>query len=458
MAVVLGLMAGCGDGSEVVETPEILEGQVTAEGLRLEGAEGTGFGGVVVDVPADALPVGTTVRVRGVLEPTPLPATAEAIGPQIAVELGGLTPSTPISVQVPVDHGLRDAFPEVPDADCKVWSFDGSAWARVEPVGTTAHDVTIEITDEATVATGVVFVVSPNRCFTCDLPRVDDGCIDGDNVCLRRIDDLTGTVPSVLEHAVVVDGLHFHYLVSPSTNRLGVVDYALPLGGQTSKQTTSALFSASPVGTIQSRHPLTVDPDGKVWASVVGVGHLKFDGSRAPAFFTTGTTARPASVVIAPGTGEVIRPFVRTERYNDFDVAKKTNVIRTGSRLYIAQANGPILTTTEPFLGADDGFVLVGRRDIPSKATGLSAMPYVAASLYGGGITVSDGRVRVPPVIAATSTGWSRVTVTRLASVGAAIGSRGVLRFPLSGSIPSTGVLGARQLEPFLGSSVAVRT
>lgn len=271
--------------------------RIGPEGGELVGTIENRFPGVKIVIPPGALAKAEDVSFAGALDATPLPPTAERVGPQIRVLPEGLVLAKPARLTLPMDRELRAAFEDPPEG-CKVWTRSGQGWSRVEPVATTADSVTIETTSFTTSAAGVILVTKLAVCTdsTCAIPRAESGACTGPiGFCLTSVPDpptplQAGTTSSV--HVGRIGTSTFLFYLELDNGLLTPIRYDLE---------TSATFRYSR-HTPQLGGPIRfsrVQPfeDGTVWAMVGGYGFIRFTpGSGSSAF---DTTLEPEALVIA---------------------------------------------------------------------------------------------------------------------------------------------------------------
>jgi hypothetical protein len=292
-----GPMTGCapggsdfGDGEEAPAGAE-LRATIGAAGGVIEGLDG-----FRLEIPAGALVADTEIIVRPAVDATPLAQTAERVGPAFSLSPEDLALAVPARVTVPVDPELRAAW-DVPDTDCRVWQRTAEAWERREQTASTPESVTVEIERLSTLAAGVLRTARTPTCATgrcVALERLSDRvCFEGTTMCMQRIGALT---QAPLETAsLTVDGGTVYYLFSRATNTFNVGTFSLDPFRAPGAYTELVASPTAPVGNIGR---LAVGANGDVWASLTGVGNVRFRPTSAPARFDTGVVSSPAGVVI----------------------------------------------------------------------------------------------------------------------------------------------------------------
>lgn len=163
VALGLGLCLGCESDDESGETTEsteevsseaALSGEIGPDGGTLSGALGTELAGVQVVFPEGAFSAATLVEVERVVDSTPLPDGAFAVGEAFRVIIEGEPPQAPFQLVMPFDSTLAADF-EQDFTQVKVWFRNPEGWSLLEPVETAPDLVTIESSDSTTFAPGV---------------------------------------------------------------------------------------------------------------------------------------------------------------------------------------------------------------------------------------------------------------------------------------------------------------
>lgn len=303
----LPAVEGADDGDTGVADLAPLELEVGPEGGTLTAPADSLLAGLIIEVPPGALSETVTLQAAGTVDPTPLPDTAAAIGPQIVITPEDLTFDVPIRVTVPFDMAVRNLW-ETPDDECRVWVRDGEGWTRANPVASSETAVTIELDQTASFAAGVFTSPLPLGCrFNCapPAPPVED-CRDGDFVCLERIGDRH--VSAVGDWYSYTQGT-LYWLTAPSSGALALAGFdTLNRRAITTSGALTIGSGATPVGEV------VVDGSGARWIGLSGRANVRFEGTRAgQAFdsFARSTDPRAIGVVYEPASREAIR--VRAE-------------------------------------------------------------------------------------------------------------------------------------------------
>lgn len=405
-----GPVTGCApEGSDFGEGEEAPAGAELRATIGAAGGVIEGLDGFRLEIPAGALAADTEIVVRPVVDATPLAQTAERVGPAFALSPEDLALAVPARVTVPVDAELRAAW-DVPDTDCRVWQRTAEAWERREQTASTPESVTVEIERLSTLAAGVLRTSRTATCTTggcVALERLDDRvCFGGTTMCMRRI----GALPQApLETAsLTVDGGTVYYLFSRATNTFNIGTFSLDPIRAPGAYTELVASPTAPVGNIGR---LAVGANGDVWASLAGVGNVRFRPTSAPARFDTGVVSSPAGVVIEDANRANV---VRLNRLGLDTQALYTGITPTSSWEIVrlpstdvlrARAIGTgTLTVTDPFqfFATRSGEGVFGTRrgasarsDVCGSAITVNADAAADASGRAFWIACSDGRVFV---------------------------------------------------------------
>lgn len=389
-----------GDGEEAPAGAE-LRATVGASGGVLEGLDG-----FRLEIPAGALDTDVELVVRPTVDETPLAQTAERVGPAFSIEPLDLAFAVPARVTVPVDPELRAAW-EVDDSDCRVWQRTAEGWERREPVASSADSVTVELDRASTLAAGVLRVARPATCSTgCPALGLRDDriCFAGTSMCMRRVGALPHTPFDVA--SLTVDANTVYYLFSRATNTFNVGTFSLDTLRAPSQYVE---LVAAPTASVSSAGRLHVGANGDVWASLTGVGNVRFRPSSVAARFDTGVVSSPAGVVISDANrNEVVRLsrlrlgsetlYSALDSRSSWEVARlpstdlfRARAIQTGTR-----------TVSDPFqffaTGSGEGVFGVrrgasARTDVCGDALAVNADFVHDATGRTGWVACSDRRV-----------------------------------------------------------------
>lgn len=356
-----------------------------------------GLDGFRLEIPAGALAVEAEIVVRPTVDETPLAVTAERVGPAFSLTPTDLALAVPARVTVPVDAELRAAW-DVPDTDCRVWQRTAEGWERREQSASSPETVTVEIDRLSTLAAGVLRASLPLTCTSggcATLERADDRvCIAGTTMCMRRI----GALPQApLETAsLTAEGGTVYYLFSAAANTFNVGTFSLDPIRAPGAYTA---LVASPTAPVSSVGRLHVGANGDVWASLTGVGNVRFRPSSTAARFDTGVVSSPAGVVIEEANrANVVRltrllqgseaQYMGVTATASWEIARlpSTDVLRAR-----ALSTGT-LSTSDPFqflaTGSGEGVFGV-RRAASSRSDACGSSLTVNAD---GAVTASSGR------------------------------------------------------------------
>lgn len=252
-------ISGCGEHSDPVEPPppdEItsLSATLGAEGGLIEGALGTAFEGLRVEIPAGALDQPTTITVTTTLDETPLPEGAFAVGRQYAFDPPAPLKS-PALVTLPVFAEAVQGFGQ-DYTSVKVWLKGPQEWQLVEPSSTTAETTTIEMSTLSTTAAGVKLVELVGPGMAC----VDDMSCVAPDLVIEPVDE--GHPPVDLARLATRSGKVFWV-----TQELSGTDVALtavrldPATGEFTESTAAHVLA----GDADRDRGIGVDEAGDVW-------------------------------------------------------------------------------------------------------------------------------------------------------------------------------------------------
>lgn len=337
VALTLAMFASaCGDdpaGEEESEATSFLAATIGPDGGELAGEEGGPYDGVRVVVPPGALYDEVELRVAGDIDPTPLAATAERVGPQYVIEPVGTEFAVPIEVTVPFDPTLRNAW-DIPDDECRVWYREGDGWARAEQTASTAGGVTVELSTATTFAAGVLTRTLSRECTVgCTAPR-DAECRDGDQFCLERVG--VQEAASFGNYYSLEEGV-LYWLHAPRKRRLQLAGFDVRTGDESFSGELRDFSSG-----VAALGDVVEDAGGALWLTLTGVGNVKFDGTRTPVRFDVGRGETPLGVVYDQETGDAVR-LVAESTFDFASGAGVTSVLglyESGRVTYQAELTG----------------------------------------------------------------------------------------------------------------------
>ncbi|NOU31439.1 MAG: hypothetical protein HOO96_26370 [Polyangiaceae bacterium] len=315
---LLLMLAACSstESGPVVVTGDSAE--IGPKGGELKGALEGSFAGFSIKIPAGALKDTVKVSFVGISDDTPLPDTAERVGPQIAIQPAGTQLAMPAELTVPLDPERLESYDGTPET-CKVWARKGDGWERVEALRHGLGSVTVPIRTFATAAAGVTFVPTA-ACKGCTpAPVADSGpacdalsatyCI----VKLPRPENMTFldefaslTVAGTKVYwAAVVDG-------NPTVLRY---DLQNPVGSAFVYPSWAGAAS----GPTSTRGRVAVVSENEVWASFAGYGNLRFRAGAPAEAYDVPPTVQPAGVS-TDGVGRLLRFSRQSVGSNKIDV------------------------------------------------------------------------------------------------------------------------------------------
>lgn len=295
-AGVLGLVClslACGDSSTSDPEKIVIEklsARVGPSGGTLEGAAGSAYAGFRLVIPPGALDQEVEITVSGVVDPTPLAATAERVGPQFAIEPAGLALKVPASLTVPFDDALRQAW-DTPDSECRVWYRDGDKWSNAVQTASTPTGVTVELPKLAVAAAGVFVFSKVTSCKllgTCPPTIGDQGCLVGQTFCLTRL--VPPKVAAYEYNSVSVENGYAYFLTSPGQNQFAIAKY--DLSSTNGATTTTVALTGTPTRSVAAKGRITVDANGELWLGLLGYGNVRFRPSASATRFDTSTSGQ----------------------------------------------------------------------------------------------------------------------------------------------------------------------
>lgn len=406
MVVVAGAQACASEGYDFGEGEEApagaeLRATIGAEGGVLEGLEG-----FRLEIPAGALSADTEIVVSPTVDETPLAQTAERVGPTFSISPVDLALAVPAQLTLPIDAELRAAW-EVADTDCRVWQRTAEGWERREQTASSAESVTVELDRLSTVAAGVLRTARTGICASgCPALEIRDDrtCIAGTTMCMRRVGALAHTP---LETAsLTVDGGLVYYLHSRAKNTFNIGTFFLD--GFRAPGTYTELV-ASPTASVSNVGRLHVGANGDVWASLTGIGNVRFRPTSPAARFDTGVVSSPAGVVIEDANRNNVVRLSRlglgsTARYSALDATSSWEVatLPASDVLRARAIQTGSFTTNDPFqffaTGSGEGVFGVrraasNRSDECGSALTVNADVVTDASGRNAWIACSDRRV-----------------------------------------------------------------
>jgi len=193
--VCLFVAAGCSSNASGGE--DVLHGVIGEGGGELVGAQGSPLEGVHLVVPPGALARATDISISLAKSAVPLPKTAEACGPEFAIEPAGLALALPATLTLPFDENTVQTALRFDD-EVKAWQLDGDKWGQVKQTDSSEGRVSIELNRLSPLAAGV------NPPAPEDVVQFDFHPNPKFLSCLAQYPDDADRAPSV--HATVVRG------------------------------------------------------------------------------------------------------------------------------------------------------------------------------------------------------------------------------------------------------------
>jgi hypothetical protein len=290
-SLTLATLLAC-SGDDAVSPPTPNGSTIGPAGGEIVGTEESGFPGFVLKIPPGALDKETEVKFEGVLDPTPLPPLADAVGPQVKILPDGLPLAKPASLTLPMEAALRESH-ESQASECKVWMREGAGWKRIEPTATTEESITIDISSFGVAGAGAFIMPKVTRCTACGTPITADSCVSSTGYCVTPIPDPPMNAFGI---AAGVENETLYYLTFNARGQLAAASYGL-YGSRTF--TVYAPITGTPTGTVIPRGTPRPADNGNVWAAISGFGIVEFP--RIGLVIHSQASKRPHDVITGPG-------------------------------------------------------------------------------------------------------------------------------------------------------------
>lgn len=351
------MLAGCSSSTTTEGTTEptsnaLLEADIGPEGGELVAPPESNQAGLALRIPKGAL--GSTVHVvlQGTIDPTPLPPTADGIGPQVRLLPEGTKLAIPAELTVPFDSASRAVHRDAA-SECKVWTREGEGWTRLEQKSSTEETVTVAISTFATSAAGVVLRAKPSICGSggCRVAQPsgnstqDAPCTSNTGFCVSKLVDPTKSFLLGRTEQLAIVGNRAYYAHSPGTDRATMVQYDIGTG------TSSTFVELAEAGSSGFRYPMgqvAVEADGSAWIGVNGIGNVRFRASATPTVFDREHTF---ALGVAMDEGAILRSTARFVRQAPFTHAFREFSLRrdaTAQVLFITEGGGDPLFLGTP--------------------------------------------------------------------------------------------------------------
>lgn len=322
------------------------------EGGEVVGPAGSDFQGISLKIPAGALSAKVRISFQGIVDETPLPDTAERVGPAFKILPEGTALAKPAELTLPVVREMVGAYNQTP-ADCKVWARKDASWERIDKLRNTDDTVTIPVSKFTTAAAGVNFVIK-NSCVAtvCEpappelttFQSLQQVCQPVDNApyCLIKL-PISEKTRGMDEFATLNIRAFQIYWAATTDDGFTVARYDLT-------RPSDPIFHYQPYtgsvnGALSTKGVVSIDNvgTGGAWVGFSGVGNIRFRSDGPPQLFDTGSAAG----VGATGAG-VIRRFVRQNVVNNGLVSK------TDIRAYTTTSNDSDFAFNYPILPGEN--------------------------------------------------------------------------------------------------------
>lgn len=281
--------------------------QVGPAGGVIEGAAGSDFEGVRLEIPARALTSPVTIDAVFTDEEPELGPGSHFVGPSFEFSPRAQPFSKPVKLTLPVAP-TRLVRLEQTTADCLMWLRAADAtWGQATPVSTTESSVTVEATTLVQAAVGAKsqLVSAPPHPLTRPCTDPAGFCVDVNPEKLKPFNGGWSTVTArkMLYRRTESDG---------GIKRTIVDEYDLVLGRQTAEYSTYTPPPTTPtnfaVG-VQTQGPVVRAPDGGAWSPVLH-GLVRFPTSGAPSLLTDTEEAGKTMGVAFTADGRRHRQFI----------------------------------------------------------------------------------------------------------------------------------------------------
>lgn len=274
--------------------------EIGPEGGELIAPEDGGFAGFELRIPPGALTQKVTVSFAGVFDETPLPNTAERVGPQIRIEPAGTVLAKPAELTFPLNPMMLAHYDGKPET-CKVWARSGDSWNRIDALSHTDFSVTVPISTFGVAAAGVNFVVPTKSCAACvPVPvatPVQCDALDGSvEYCIQDLPQPEITSGLDEFSTLTVEGRKVYWLAMVN-GKPTLLRYDIDNPGPVFQY---APFNGPSVGAIEARGRVAVD-GSDAWVGVGGFGNLHFRATADTEAFETGGFRQPCGVADVPG-------------------------------------------------------------------------------------------------------------------------------------------------------------
>lgn len=292
--VFLCCFAACGpvDPPAKVLGPNSLE--VGASGGELVAPDESPWAGIKLVVPPGALKSRITITLGAKAdEETPLPDTAERVGPFLSFEPEGTVLETPAEITVELDPMKVASFDATP-ADCKVWMRSQEGWQRLDQVSSTPSTVTVKLPKLATLAAGINSAVkgaclqnvatancTPTALVLTPFVATTPCASITSDYCLMKLPTPESTLGVDEFASLVVKGRFVYWLkkTADGNNDYTIGRYSLDNPGPVVELKP---LKRAPVGSVSVRGRLAVANEGNVAASIGGFGNVQFFSSTEP--------------------------------------------------------------------------------------------------------------------------------------------------------------------------------
>ncbi len=373
---ILGPSVACGS-SDTATTPTAVAGatskEIGPEGGELIAPDDSGFAGFELRIPPGALTQKVTVSFAGVFDETPLPDTAERVGPQIRIEPAGTVLTKPAELTLPVTPRMLSIYDGKPET-CKVWARNGAGWGRLEALSHTDFSVTVPINAFGVAAAGVNFAVPTRTCAGCAplpaaTPAQCDALPDSVEYCIQDLPQPEITAGVDEFSTLTVEGRKVYWLAMVN-GKPTVLRYDIDNPGPVFQYPA---YNGPSFGALEARGRVAVvSGSSDAWVGVGGFGNLHFREGADTEAFETGSLKQPCGVVGVPGFPRFYSVSSGTDSVNVRTVNGGNDVVlHRGRKTLIDSAGRRVVLPTDAITGSDIGGRTADKFPIFSSQRGI---------------------------------------------------------------------------------------
>lgn len=249
-------------------------------------------------MPAGALSQRVKITFQGLFDDTPLPETAERVGPAVKLLPEGTVLAAPATLTLPLNREMVAAYEQTP-ATCKVWARKADGWERLEQVRSTPDTVSVAISSFTTAAAGVNFSLTTTctkdpaacepapRVVTLTAFNLQPVCekIENAPFCIAKL-PLAEAPRGIDEFSTLnIVGRKVYWAMSSDA---GATIARLDLDQSSAPLFKYPAYAGSVSGTVEGKGVVQV-VGPSAWVGLSGVGNLLFSEAGSPVVFDAGT-------------------------------------------------------------------------------------------------------------------------------------------------------------------------